>query len=121
MLIAVSGWMNHRQQPVIYYLREKRVLNFDDNQRRRLAAKAKALGRKAVSYATGRARLAGEADGLTRDDVLDNVTITWLTNTAISGVRLYWENKLTYFGVKGVSVPVAVSNFPDEIDLRPHG
>ena len=36
---------------------------------------------------------AGETEGLTRDDVLDNITITWLTNTALSGARLYWENK----------------------------
>jgi pimeloyl-ACP methyl ester carboxylesterase len=60
---------------------------------------------------------AGESAGLTRDDVLDNITIAWLTNTAISGARLYWENwgKLGYFNVKGVSIPVAVSMFPDEI------
>jgi pimeloyl-ACP methyl ester carboxylesterase len=62
---------------------------------------------------------AGETAGLTRDDVLDNLTLTWLTNTAISGARLYWENKLSYFGVKGVTVPVAVSSFPEEIDLCP--
>jgi pimeloyl-ACP methyl ester carboxylesterase len=61
----------------------------------------------------------GETAGLTRDDILDNITITWLTNTALSGARLYWENKLTYFGVKGVSVPVAVSSFPDEVDQCP--
>jgi hypothetical protein len=42
-----------------------------------------------------------------------------LTNTAISGARLYWESKLPYFSVKGVSIPVAVSAFPDEIDLCP--
>ena len=39
----------------------------------------------------------GEAGGLTRDDVLDNITLTWLTNTAISGARLYWENKFGVF------------------------
>ena len=50
-----------------------------------------------------------------RDDVLDNITISWLTNTALSGARLYWENKFAYFSVKGVSVPVAVSAFPDEL------
>ena len=61
----------------------------------------------------------GQAEGLTRDDILDNITITWLTNTAISGARLYWESKLPYFSVKGVSIPVAVSAFPDEIDLCP--
>ncbi len=58
---------------------------------------------------------AGEAECLTRDDVLDNITLYWLTNTAISSARLYWENKLAYFSPKGVSVPVAVSAFPDEL------
>src|SRR4051812_47889348 len=46
---------------------------------------------------------AGEAEVLTRDDVLDNITLYWLTNTAISSARLYWENKLAYFSPKGVS------------------
>ena len=58
---------------------------------------------------------AGEAECFTRDDVLDNITLYWLTNTAISAARLYWENKLAYFSPKGVSVPVAVSAFPDEL------
>jgi len=58
---------------------------------------------------------AGEAEVLTRNDVLDNITLYWLTNTAISSARLYWENKLAYFSPKGVSVPVAVSAFPDEL------
>src|SRR5208282_6475043 len=57
----------------------------------------------------------GQTEGLSRDDVLDNITITWLTNTALSGARLYWENKFAYFSVKGVSVPVAVRAFPDEL------
>jgi pimeloyl-ACP methyl ester carboxylesterase len=63
----------------------------------------------------------GESEGLTRDDILDNVTITWLTNTGISGARLYWENwgKLGYFNAKGVSIPVAVSVFPDELYPAP--
>jgi pimeloyl-ACP methyl ester carboxylesterase len=62
-----------------------------------------------------------KSEGLTRDDVLDNITLTWLTNTAISGARLYWENwgKLGFFSVKGVSVPVAVSVFPDELYPAP--
>jgi pimeloyl-ACP methyl ester carboxylesterase len=77
------------------------------------------LDHDAWSYALISRAFSGEAVGLTRDDVLDNITIAWLTNTAISGARLYWENKLTYFGVKGVSIPVAVSSFPDEIDLCP--
>jgi pimeloyl-ACP methyl ester carboxylesterase len=71
------------------------------------------------SYALISRVFAGEPEGLTRDDVLDNITIAWLTNTAISGARLYWENRLPYFRVKGVSIPVAVSAFPDEIDLCP--
>ena len=62
---------------------------------------------------------AGETTGLTRDDVLDNVTLTWLTDTALSSARLYWENKLSYFGVKGVTIPVAVSAFPDELYPAP--
>jgi pimeloyl-ACP methyl ester carboxylesterase len=61
----------------------------------------------------------GDPGGLSRDDVLDNITITWLTNTAISGARLYWENKLGFFSVKGVSIPVAVSAFPDELYQSP--
>jgi pimeloyl-ACP methyl ester carboxylesterase len=62
---------------------------------------------------------AGASEGLTRDDILDNITLTWLTNTAISSARLYWENKSTYFGVKGVKVPTAVSVFPDELYPAP--
>jgi pimeloyl-ACP methyl ester carboxylesterase len=77
------------------------------------------LDHDAWSYALISRVFAGESAGLTRDDVLDNITITWLTNTALSGARLYWENKFSYFGVKGVSIPVAVSAFPDEIDLCP--
>ena len=63
----------------------------------------------------------GKPEGLTRDDVLDNVTITWLTNTFVSGARLYWEKKDTsFFGVKGIkAVPVAVSVFPDELYPAP--
>ena len=79
------------------------------------------LDHDAWSYALISRVFEGESEGLTRDDILDNITITWLTNTAISGARLYWENfgKLGYFNVKGVSIPVAVSAFPDEIDLCP--
>jgi pimeloyl-ACP methyl ester carboxylesterase len=64
----------------------------------------------------------GQAEGLTRDDVLDNVTLTWLTNTFISGARLYWEDfasQVSFFGVKGVTIPVAVSAFPDELYPAP--
>jgi pimeloyl-ACP methyl ester carboxylesterase len=63
----------------------------------------------------------GKSEGLTRDDILDNITIAWLTNTALSGARLYWENwgKLGYFNAKGVNIPVAVSVFPDELYPAP--
>ena len=65
---------------------------------------------------------AGESEGLTRDDILDNITITWLTNTALSGARLYWEYfGKGYFNAKGVSIPVAVSVFPDELYPAPQG
>jgi pimeloyl-ACP methyl ester carboxylesterase len=57
----------------------------------------------------------GQAEGLTRDDVLDNITHYWLTNTGVSSGRLYWENKLGFFDPKGVSIPVAVSVFPDDL------
>src|ERR1700704_2785415 len=77
------------------------------------------LDHDALSYALISRVFSGEAAGPPRDDVLDNITITWLTNTAISGARLYWESKLPYFSIKGVSIPVAVSAFPDEIDLCP--
>jgi hypothetical protein len=58
-------------------------------------------------------------DGLTRDEVLDNITLTWLTNTGISSARLYWENKLGFFDVKGVTIPAAVSVFPRELYQAP--
>jgi len=61
----------------------------------------------------------GRGEGLTRDDILDNITHYWLTNTGVSAGRLYWENKLPFFDVKGVSVPVAVSVFPDELYQAP--
>jgi pimeloyl-ACP methyl ester carboxylesterase len=61
----------------------------------------------------------GQPEGLTRDDVLDNVTLFWLTNTAISAARLYWENELSFVTPKGVSIPAAVSAFPDEIYPAP--
>ncbi|MFE0508917.1 epoxide hydrolase family protein [Streptomyces sp. NPDC058964] len=62
---------------------------------------------------------AGETTGLTRDDVLDNITLFWLTNTAISAARLYAENRTPFFGVKGVKLPAAVSVFPDELYVSP--
>jgi pimeloyl-ACP methyl ester carboxylesterase len=61
----------------------------------------------------------GVAEGLTRDDVLDNITLFWLTNTGVSAARLYWERKLSFFTPKGVKIPVAVSAFPDELFQAP--
>ena len=61
----------------------------------------------------------GHPEGLTRDDVLDNITLTWLTNTGVSSGRLYWERKVGFFSVKGVGIPVAVSVFPDELYPAP--
>jgi hypothetical protein len=66
---------------------------------------------------------AGQSEGLTRDDVLDNVTLYWLTNTAISSARLYWDTTQIstggFFDVRGVKIPVAVSAFADEIYQAP--
>jgi len=61
----------------------------------------------------------GKAEGLTRDDILDNITLYWLTNTAVSSARLYWESKLPFFAPKGVPIATAVSVFPDEIYAAP--
>jgi pimeloyl-ACP methyl ester carboxylesterase len=62
---------------------------------------------------------AGQNESLTRDEILDNITLFWLTNTAVSAARLYRENKLAYFSPKGITIPVAVSVFPDELYLAP--
>ena len=73
-----------------------------------------------AAWSSSRASSTGQSEGLTRDDILDNITITWLTNTAISGARLYWEYwGKGYFNAKGVSIPVAVSVFPDELYPAP--
>ena len=61
----------------------------------------------------------GQPGGLSRDDVLDNVTHYWLTNTGISSARLYWESHLAFFDVKGVEIPVGVTVFPDELYPAP--
>jgi pimeloyl-ACP methyl ester carboxylesterase len=84
------------------------------------------LDHDARSYELIARAFAGQPGGLTRDDVLDNVTLTWLTNTAISSARLYWSRvhgdgagTFGFFGVKGVTIPVAVSVFPDELYPAP--
>ena len=59
--------------------------------------------------------LQGHSPGdLSRDDILDNITLYWLTNTGVSSARLYWENKADFFGAKNISIPFAISVFPDE-------
>src|SRR5881398_3711897 len=57
---------------------------------------------------------------LTRDDILDNITLYWLTNTGVSTARLYWENKADFFDAKPISIPFAISVFPDELYQAPH-
>jgi pimeloyl-ACP methyl ester carboxylesterase len=61
----------------------------------------------------------GKTEGLTRDDILDNISLYWFTDTAISSGRIYWENKFGFFAPKGVAIPVAVSAFPDEVCTVP--
>jgi pimeloyl-ACP methyl ester carboxylesterase len=78
------------------------------------------LDHDAASYQLIARVFQGKPEGLTRDDVLDNITIAWLTNTALSGARLYWEYfGKGYFNVKGVNIPAAVSVFPDELYPAP--
>jgi pimeloyl-ACP methyl ester carboxylesterase len=78
------------------------------------------LDHDAYSYEDIAAAFGGEPIGnLTRDEVLDNITMTWVTNTGVSSGRLYWENTLDFFAAKGVTVPAAVSVFPRELYQAP--
>jgi pimeloyl-ACP methyl ester carboxylesterase len=78
------------------------------------------LDHDAKSLALISRAFAGDTDtGLTRDDVLDNITLFWLTNTAVSAARLYAENTTPFFGINNVKLPVAVSVFPDELYQAP--
>ena len=77
------------------------------------------LDHDASSYALMARVFDGQSEGLTRDDILDNITFYWLTNTGVSSARLYWENKSNFFAPKNVTIPVAVSVFPDEIYAAP--
>jgi pimeloyl-ACP methyl ester carboxylesterase len=77
------------------------------------------LDHDARSYALIARVFDGQREGLTRDDILDIVTLYWLTNTTVSSARLYWESKLAFFAPKGVAIPVAVSAFPDELYQAP--
>jgi pimeloyl-ACP methyl ester carboxylesterase len=77
------------------------------------------LDHDARSYALISRVFAGQAEGLSKTDILDNITLYWLTGTAVSSARLYWESKLAFFAPKGVTLPTAVSAFPDEIYTAP--
>jgi len=77
------------------------------------------LDHDARSYELISRVFAGQSEGLTKTDILDNVTLYWLSGTAVSSARLYWESKLAFFAPKGVAIPVAVSAFPDEIYTAP--
>jgi pimeloyl-ACP methyl ester carboxylesterase len=73
----------------------------------------------ADSYALIARVFDGKPEGLTRDDILDNATLYWLTNTTISSARLYWESKLAFFAPKHIAIPVAVTAFPNELYQAP--
>lgn len=77
------------------------------------------LDHDARSYELIAGAFTGKPGGISRDDFLDNITLTWLTNTGVSSGRLYWENKLGFFNTKGVNIPVAVTVFPDELYPAP--
>jgi pimeloyl-ACP methyl ester carboxylesterase len=84
------------------------------------------LDHDARSYELIARAFAGQEDGLTRDDILDNITLYWLTNTAVSASRLYWETahnvptrQIAFFAPTGVKIPVAVSAYPDELYTAP--
>jgi pimeloyl-ACP methyl ester carboxylesterase len=78
------------------------------------------LDHDARSYEDIARAIAGQPVGsLTRDEVLDNITMTWLTNTGVSSGRLYWENTLGFFDIKGATVPAAVTVFPNELYQAP--
>jgi pimeloyl-ACP methyl ester carboxylesterase len=71
-------------------------------------------GQPAAAVASALSRTTSATGELTRDEILDNITLYWLTNTGVSASRLYWEYKGGFFNTKGVSIPVAVSVFPGE-------
>jgi pimeloyl-ACP methyl ester carboxylesterase len=77
------------------------------------------LDHDARSYELIRRVFDGQTEGLTREDILENITLYWLTNTAVSSARLYWEYKGGFFTARGITIPVAVSAFPDEIYTAP--
>jgi pimeloyl-ACP methyl ester carboxylesterase len=76
-------------------------------------------GQPAAEVVTALSRTTSATGELTRDEVLDNITLFWLTNTGVSASRLYWEYKGGFWDAKGVSIPVAVSVFPHEAYQAP--
>jgi pimeloyl-ACP methyl ester carboxylesterase len=71
-------------------------------------------GQPAAAVTKALSRTTSDAGELTRDEILDNITLYWLTNTGVSASRLYWEYRGGFFNVKGVSIPVATTVFPGE-------
>jgi len=71
-------------------------------------------GQPAAAVVEALHRTASDTGELTRDEILDNITLYWLTNTGVSASRLYWEYKGGFFDAKGVTIPVAVTVFPGE-------
>jgi len=77
------------------------------------------LDHDAVSMALISRVFNGQTEGLTREDIVSNISLYWLTGTSTSSARLYWESKLAFFAPKGITIPVAVSAFPDELYQAP--
>ena len=77
------------------------------------------LDHDAASHALIARVFQGQPEGLTREDIVENISLYWLTHTAVSSARLYWESHLAFFAPKGIPIPTAVSVFPDEIYAAP--
>jgi len=105
--LGYAGEMSHRPQS-IYGIGDSPV-----------GMAAWMIDHDADSYALIARVFDGQPEGLTRDDILDNVTLYWLTNTTISSARLYWESKLAFFAPKHIAIPVAVTAFPNELYQAP--
>jgi pimeloyl-ACP methyl ester carboxylesterase len=102
-----AGEMGHRPQ-TLYAIEDSPV-----------GLAAWMLDHDVASYDLIARAFAGNPGGLSRDDVLDNVTHYWLTKSGISSARLYWESHLAFFDAKGVEIPVGVTVFPDELYPAP--
>jgi len=102
-----AGEMGHRPQ-TLYAIEDSPV-----------GLAAWMLDHDVASYELIERAFVGNPGGLSRDDVLDNVTHYWLTKSGISSARLYWESHLAFFDAKGVEIPVGVTVFPDELYPAP--